>query len=260
MRIAVAKIKRTIIIIICFIIIVMVAVILLISPIAKYLINKYDLKFTGRHIKTGLVYVNPFTGYVHISNLIIYEFDSVPDLKENDSVFFSAKGVCANFVLHKLLSKNIEISNLTLDRPKGIIIQNKRDLNFNDLIKKFTRDKSDTTPSKVHFSILWIKIKNGEFYYRENAIPINYFIKSANIESPGIHWDADTIAVKFSFLSGTGNGSAKGNFTINSKNLDYHFAAIVHKFDLKFIEQYLKEATMEILMPTSTQIYKQRVI
>jgi Uncharacterized protein involved in outer membrane biogenesis len=185
MKAIITKLKKTFIKIIISIIIVVTVVILLISPITKYLIEKNDVKYTGRQIKMGRVYVNLFTGYIHISNLKIYESKSLPALVEGDSVFFSAKGVSANFAMLKLLSKTIEIKKITLDHPKGIVIQNKKDFNFNDLIKKFTPENTDTTPSKVHFNILSIKIKNGEFYYHEKEIPINYFIKEVNIESPG---------------------------------------------------------------------------
>jgi len=236
LKIANTKLKKTFIIVIGSVIITVMVVILLISPITKYLVEKYDEQYTGRQIKIGWAYVNPFTGYIYFSNLKIYE-------SKSDSVFFSAKGVSANFAMLKLLSKIIEITKITLDQPKGIIIQNKKDFNFNDLIKKFTPEKTDTTPSTVHFNILSIKIKNGAFYYREKVIPVSYFIKEVNFESTGKQWNADTIAVKFSFLSGTGNGSAKGNFTINFKNLDYRAAVIVDKFDLKFLEQYLNDIT-----------------
>jgi hypothetical protein len=216
-------------------------VILLISPIAKYLVEKYDVKYMGRQIKTGWVYVNPFTGYIHIGNLKIYELKSMTALKENDSVFFSAKGLSANFALLKMFSKTIEITRLTLNQPRGIIIQNKKDFNFNDLIKKFTPKTPGKASSRLHFNILRIKIINGEFFYHEKVIPVQYFIKKVNFESTGKYWQADTITAKFSFLSGTGSGSAKGKFTINIKNLDYRVAAIIQKFDLKFMEQYLKD-------------------
>jgi len=185
----------------------------------------------------GWVYVNPFTGYVHISNLKIYESKKLPACKKGDSIFFSAKGVSANFAIFKLLSKTIEIS----DQPKGIIIQNNKDLNFSDLIKLFTPEKPRTTPSTYHFNILSIKIENGVFYYREEITPINYFIKEVNLESTGKRWNADTMAIKFSILSGPGRGTAKGNILINFRTMDYRLAAIVHKFDLNIIEQYLKD-------------------
>ena len=234
------RLKKAFIIVFSSIIFLVLAVILLISPVAKYLIEKYDVTYTGRQIKTGWVYVNPFTGFAHISNLRIFELKRPDTIGENDTVFFSAKGLSANVALFKLLSNTVEITRLTLNEPRGTIIQNKRYFNFNDLIKKFTSKKTGTNSAPVHFNILGIKIINGEFFYHEQVIPVKYFIKKVNFESKGKYWQADTIATRFSLLSGTGNGSVKGNFTINLKNLDYRITAVVQKFDLKFMEQYLQ--------------------
>ena len=231
------KIKKPLLIFIGTIVIIVVVVILLISPITKYLVEKYDEKYTGRQIKMDWAYVNPFTGYIYFSNLKIYELKS-------DSVFFSTSGVSANFAMLKILSKTYEISEITLNRPRGIIIQNKKDLNFNDLIKKFSsKKKPGTAKATGHFNILTIKIKDGEFYYREKVTPINYFITKVNIESTGKRWDSDTLAAKFSFLSGIGSGGMKGNFTINFKNEDFRLGVIAQKFDLNILEQYLKDLT-----------------
>ena len=229
------KLTKTILVLTGTIIIVVVLVILFISPIAKYLVEKYDEKFTGRQITLDRAYVNPFTGYVYLSNLKIYELKS-------DSVFFSVEGVSANFEMLKMLSKTYEISEIKLKHPRGIIIQNKKQLNFNDLIEKFSpKDTSHKNKAPVHFNILNIKIIDGEFRYQEKLIPINYFIKNVNFESTGKRWDIDTIAAKFSFLSGIGSGDMKGNFSINFKNLDYYFAILIHKFSLEIIDQYLKD-------------------
>ena len=216
-------------------------VIILISPIAKYLVEKYVGKYLGRQITMGWIYINPFTGYVHISNLKVYESKNLPAITNGDSIFFSAKGVSANFALLKMLSKTIEIEEINLDHPKGTIIQNKKDLNFSDLITLFTPKKPLTTPAKFHFNILRIKIIDGEFYYHEKLIPINYFIKQVNLESKGKRWDADSIAAKFSLQQGLGSGDMKGDFMINFKNKEYRVAVLIHKFDLNIIEQYLKE-------------------
>jgi len=236
-----AKIIKSVIILLSSIVVVAIVPIALISPIAKHLIEKYDVKYTGRQITAGWVYVNPFTGYVHIGNLKIYEYNAGRDIKEGDSIFFSAKGASANFALKKLLSRTIEITELTVDRPKGIIIQQGKHLNFNDLITKFTPKKNRQTSRPYHFNLLKINIINGEFHYFESVIPVVYYIKDVNIVSTGILWNADTIAAGFSLLSGTGAGTMKGNFTINFKTSDYWLNAIVHKFDLTPIEQYLKD-------------------
>jgi hypothetical protein len=214
-------------------------VILCVSPITKYLVEKYDEKYTGREIKMDWAYVNVFTGQIYFKNLKVFELKS-------DSVFFSAHGIGINISMGKLFSKTYEISDLTIDQPKAMIIQTgtKRNFNFDDLIEKFTAKKDtiqDTLKQPIHFSLLNIKIKNGEFHYHEGQIPINYFVKKVNIESNGYRWNVDTMFVKYAFLPGTGSGDAKGDFTLNIKNLDYRLAAIVKKYDLQIIEQYLKD-------------------
>lgn len=215
----------------------MAVVILFISPISKYLVEKYDEKYAGREITMDWAYVNPFTGYIHFKNFKIYEFKS-------DTLFFSANDISLNIAMLKLPFKTYEISELSLDDPKCIIIQNKKKFNFNDLIEKFSKKKnSSAIEEPVHFNILNVKINNGEFYFHEKTIPINYFIKNVNFESIGKRWDVDSIAAKISFLPGIGSGDLKGNVTVNFKNNEYHFDVLTHKLDLNIIGQYLKAMT-----------------
>ena len=231
------KLRRVILIIISLVFITGVVLILFISPITKYLIEKNDEKYTGRQITMDWAYVNPFTGYVHLKNLRINEFKS-------DSIFFTSKGLSINFSLYKLFLKTYEISELILDQPRGIVVQNKNDFNFNDILKMFASDKVlDSTKTPVHFNILNIKIINGEFYYREPLIPISYFIKNVNLESKGRRWDSDSISTAISFIPGIGTGKVKGNITINLKKNDYHYDVVIQKLDLNIIEQYLKDLT-----------------
>ncbi len=241
MKFADTKLKKTLLIVIGSIILTIVVVIALISLITKYLIEKYDEKYSGRQITMDWIYVNPFSGYVHISNLKIYESKKLAAYKTGNSIFFSAKGVSANFAMLKLLSKTVEITEASLVQPNGTIIQNKKEYNFTDLIKLITPKKKSTTLSSIHFTILKINIENAVFRYREEVTPIDYFIKDVNIESTGKRWDADTMAIRFSFSSGPATGTAKGAVTLNFKTLEYRVAAVIHKFDLKIIEQYLKD-------------------
>ncbi|MCX6253615.1 MAG: DUF748 domain-containing protein [Bacteroidia bacterium] len=231
------KLKKIPFIIISSVIIIIVVAILFISPVTNCLVTKYVEKYTGRQIIMDWAYLNPLTGFIHFSNLKIYE-------QKSDSIFFSADGVSANIAMLKLFSKTYEIRKLTLNHPRGTIIQDKKDFNFNDLVKQFaSKEYPGMIKAPVHFNILSVKIIDGEFYYREQLIPINYFIKKVNIESTGKRWDTDTITAQFSFLPGIGNGDMKGDFTINLKNMDYCLAFVAHKFDLNIIEQYLKELT-----------------
>src|SRR3954468_19379892 len=111
------KIKNTLLILVGIIFLLVILVIAFISPIAKYMIEKYDVKYTGREIKMDLLYVNPFTGNIYFRNLKVYEAKS-------DSVFFSTTGLTVNFEVGKLLGKKYEISEVTLTEPRAVINQN----------------------------------------------------------------------------------------------------------------------------------------
>lgn len=226
------KFKKTLLIFTGSIILFIIIVIAFISPITKYLIEKYDSKYTGREITVDWTYVNPFTGYIYINDLKIYELHS-------DSVFFSAVNVNGSISLPKLFTKTLEINQLTLDQPYGIIIKNKTLLNFSDMINRFSNKNKPKKESSLHVSILDVKINDAVFYFKEDSTAINYFIKNVNIVSTGKKWDVDTIGAKISFNSGIGTGEINGDFSMNVVSLDYRFKAIAHQFDLKIIEQYL---------------------
>lgn len=208
-----------------------------ISPIAKRLVEKYDERFTGRQITMDWAYVNPFTGYVYLNDVRIYEY-------KRNTLFFTSEGVSANFSMLKLFSNTLEISELVFDKPQGVIIQKKKLLNFTDLIDRFSSpSKKDGKKASLHFNILDIKVVDGRFYYSERITPVNYFIKNVNIESKGKIWDSDSIAAHFSLVSGIGKGDMNGDLMINVKSLDYRLEVDIHKFDLQVMEQYLKDLT-----------------
>ena len=213
-----------------------VLVIAFISPIAKYLIERYDHKYLGREITMDWAYVNPFTGYVHLDDVIVHE-------NKSDTTFFSASGISADFSLLKLFSKTYQINSLVIDDPNGFITRNKSDFNFSDLILKFSKkeDKIVIKKEPVKFNIVDVEIRNGAFYYNEPLTPIKFFIKDVNLKSSGKYWNVDTMNGKLSFKTGIGSGEIKSEFMINSNSLDYRINVITRKLDLSIIEQYLKD-------------------
>jgi len=226
--------KKVILIITGSLILLVALVIIFISPLTKYYIEKNDVKFTGREISMDWAYVNPFTGYIHLDGLKIYE-------SKSDSIFLSLDGLSLNFSIYKIPSKNYEISSLVLDKPNGKIIEIDKIFNFFDIIEKFTtNDKPKKTGEPLHFNILNIEIVEGLFYYMNPITPIGYFIKNVNIKSSGKFWNKDVMDFVFAFKSGIGTGSIKGKFIINTENLNYQLTAKADTFDLKIIEQYLK--------------------
>ncbi len=229
------RLKKRTFITLGIIVLLIVLVIAFISPITKYLIEKYDVKYSGREITIDLAYVNPFTGFVHFRDLTIFEFES-------DSVFFSTKGFSVNLSVLKLLSSNYEVSQVTLSEPRVIFIQTKNKTNLDDLIEKFTAT-ADTTAPPAKYLVKNFNIKDGEFHYRDNVIPVNYFVKNFNLEVNDISSEIDSLTGKFDFASGVGSGNMDGNFMVNTSVQKYRMDVKVSKFDLNIIEQYLNDLT-----------------
>ena len=70
--------------------VIVVLLILVASPVTKYLVEKYDVEYTGREITIGRAFVNPIAGYFSLRNLTLYEADI-------DTAFFSVGRFIANF-------------------------------------------------------------------------------------------------------------------------------------------------------------------
>jgi hypothetical protein len=213
-----------------------ILVILFVSPIAKHTIQKYDERLLGRQIKVGFVYLNPFSGRLHVRNLKIYE-------KEGTRIFFSVKDLSVNVNMLKLLGKTYEISHISMNSPVAWVITDKKKTNFADLLQRFAvKDTLDTiSKGPLHLNILNIKITNGEIHYWEQSIPVQYFIRQVNIESKGMKWDSDSINARFSFHSGPAPGEVNGSCTVKFKELAYRLKLSVKKYDLQFIQQYMRD-------------------
>src|SRR5688572_30270421 len=115
------KFKKAIIVSVCACLLAGGLVILMASPLTKYLVEKFDVKYTGRQISIGQAYVNPFTGSVQFQDFRVFEPGQQANTGKSGTVFFSAKKVRLNIALLKLPFKTYEITELSLDEPKGII-------------------------------------------------------------------------------------------------------------------------------------------
>ncbi|MEO5674784.1 MAG: DUF748 domain-containing protein [Chitinophagales bacterium] len=221
---------RVLAILLCIIILFVVVVIAFISPIAKYLIEKYSEEYIGRQVTMSWLYVNPFTGFINAHNLVMNE-------KKSPQAFARSSNVSLRISVGKLLSKKYEISNLNLDHLWVNFIQDSTHFNFDDLITPDTLKKK----KQVNYSISNLNITNSEFHYNQVTIPVRYFIKEVNFHCDIIASDVDTMHYKFDFESGMGSGKVKGSFNLNNKSQNFDLKAVVSNFDLKPMEQYVKD-------------------
>jgi hypothetical protein len=218
---------------------VFVLAIIVISPVAKYVIEKNDIDWLGREVIVNNCFVNPLTGTIWLSGLKVFEQNST-------SVFFDANYVSANLELGKLVSGTYEFSSMTIYTPTARIIRYRDSVNFTDIIEKFTPDPLDKTPREnIRFNLLDFTIKNGKFHYEEDLMPVSFFAKDINISSPGLRWDNDTVALNYSFTSENDSGTVIGKTDINRKNLNYLFELKIDNYSLEIVNQYLHDLTNE---------------
>ena len=145
--------------------------IVFISPIVKFLLEKYDETIIGRQISLEWVIVNPFSGSIQLNGLNVYESMS-------DELFLSADELSVDFNLVKLIHGEYEISDLKIDHLIGHVIKNDSLFNFDDLIDRFKSDTSVAVKKDpIQFSILDIQIDDSQLIYRDLLMPVLYSIK-----------------------------------------------------------------------------------
>ena len=223
---------RIIVISLWSVLLVVALAIAFISPIAKYLIEKNSEKYIGRKVKMSWLYLNPFTGSVIAHDLVIYE-------KGSSDTAIKTANLYANVTVGKLLFKTYEISSVTLDRAWVNVIQDSLKINFDDWLQKDSAKKTSAEP--VRFNICNIRIKNSEVHYHQLSIPVDYFIKNVNLTCPFILWNVDTTHFEYDFASGIGSGTLKGSVNFNKKNSAYDLRTVITDFDLKVLQQYIKD-------------------
>jgi hypothetical protein len=211
------------------VVILMMILILIASPLSRYLVEKNDVKYTGREIEVGRVFLNPLTGNVKLKNLKIYELNS-------DTVFFSVRTFKADLSIVKLLTGTYQVNSLLIERPEIIISRTDTVFNFSDLLEKFAIE-ADTTKELLHLNILNIKVRQGRVHYKETENPVDLTISKINFSSSGKYWDRDSIDGEFSLVPDTGKMS--GNFKVNTENRNYQFNMNLNNFDLASIQGLL---------------------
>lgn len=200
-----------------------------ISPIAKYVVEKNSINWTGRKITISKLKIHPFDGAIYIKDIKIYEANS-------DSTFFSCHDVYLKVSLGKILAKEYEIDEIKIDQPEISISQNGNKFNFDDLLKRFLPgpDKNKDTTVKApdtHYYVTKVIINNGNITY--NNVPIHNIIRVHNINFnlPEISWNKPESNLHLDFEYGTG-GFFNIDLKANRKTFDYSLALSIDTYDL----------------------------
>lgn len=208
-----------------------------ISPIAKYLIEKYDVTYTGREIRMGSLFLNFFTGSATIKDFVLYE-------KDGKTPFFKASKLETRIVLKKILVGTYDITRVQSVNPEVTIIQTGNRFNYDDLVRTIAGDTKDTaTKTKtdpLHLFIRNIDISNYAITYINKSPYTKIAINKGYVRIPLIAWDDPklNVAAGFSFLTG---GSLDTQTDYNEKSGAYHTTASLKEFNLSMLYPYLKD-------------------
>ncbi|MBU3745482.1 MAG: DUF748 domain-containing protein, partial [Sediminibacterium sp.] len=206
-----------------------------ISPIAKYLIEKYSEQYTGRLINMNYLRINLFNGEVNLKGLRIYE-------KERKGIFVSVGEIDARVSLIKMIYSNYLIKKLHIKSPVIRIAQKGNRFNYDDLIKRFLEEekpaKQPAAPTQY-----WVKqfqIENATLIYTNSKPAVTLQLVNTRADIADLAWNNPLyhVAIDTRLQSG---GDAKGVLDFNSNTLQYHVSADVNRFSIGWMYPYLKD-------------------
>ncbi|MDO8997762.1 DUF748 domain-containing protein [Sediminibacterium sp.] len=211
------------------------AIVIFVSPISKFLIEKYSEAYTGRKIVMRELSINIFNGSITTKGLIVYEAKS-------NRPFFKADTFNLNIAVYKLWVGKYDITSVELFNPYLQVIQRGNKFNYDDLMNRFFADDSakkvETKPIKY-----WarnIQVNNATILYTNTKPLTNIkFIKGV-VQIPLISWDDPIYKIQTAFDLSTG-GRSKVLLHFNTNTFDYKAKIDVDQLSIDFLYPYLKD-------------------
>jgi len=224
------------------------------SPIAKYVLERNSVKWTGRRITTGVIKVNAVKGSVFIKDIKIYEPDS-------STVFLACHDVYLRVNIMKALDNVYTVEKLKFDNPEINIVQNGNSFNFDDLTKRFAsgpNQQTDTNAPAIHYCVDSVMINHANITY--NNVPIHNIFKihDLNFRLPEIKWDNPQSQLHLDFNYGTG-GFFNIDMGVNRSTSRYNLALEIDNYDLSQyyapLNSFVKISSLKGLLNTKLRVH-----
>jgi hypothetical protein len=248
------KWRRIVLITLSVIAAIIILVFAFLSPIAKWAIEKYSPKYTGRQIKMDGLFLNLFNGNFTAQGFKIYE-------KDGKTVFFYADKLYADITLRKLFSSVYEINEISVKKPQVTIIKTGKHFNYEDLTKRFSGEdtvsvKKNGKPLMYYINNLHIDSATATYI---NSSPYNKIqIIHANLKIPSLAWNGTTKEVYLNFGLATG-GEITSKSVVNLQTLEYKTSLNIQKVNIEpwynYLKDYMKVNSLKGLLSTQLRIY-----
>lgn len=226
-------VKVTIIVISTLVVLVGLAA-LLVSPVAKYYIEKNSKELIGRQVKMKSLHINLFTGSLEIDSLRMYE-------KNDKQVFASVDSFEMNLELAKLISKDIEVKNIRVIRPYANIWQKGDLFNFSDLMKEDSTQNQDTTTSDFPHAIILknIYVQGGNLVYTDKLLNNTLNFKDLGVSIPELQFGTGDTKAGIHLKIGD-MATLDSHLNMDMKTNDFTLSLDIKKLPISIIKPYLK--------------------
>lgn len=228
-------IRRSTIIVASSLIGLVVLIVLFISPITKYVIEKYSEEYTGRKITMDGLRMNIFNGSITARGFTVYEAKSA-------KTFFKTDVLDINIAVYKLWAGQYDITSVQLSNPYLQVVQKGDRFNYDDLMSRFfAEDTTQTVDSKpVKYWARNIQVNNATILYTNTKPLTNIKIIKGAVHIPLIAWDDPVYKIQTAFGLSTG-GSTKALLHFNANTYDYKAKIDIDQLSIDFLYPYLKD-------------------
>lgn len=170
----------------------------LVSPVAKWFVEKHDVDIIGREVTMDNLKANIFNGKVEIEGFKASE----ENFKQQ---FLSFDTLAVQIKLLKLLKHEVELSYIHLTGLDGNVVMTDNGLNFMSIVRRFQKDKpKEDKKSKWTVKLYDIVLKQGALTYADVQRGSSWGVDGLRLNVPGLTFGKDTTkaGVAFNFIDG----------------------------------------------------------
>ncbi len=233
------SLKITLIVLVS-IVAVLLIILLLLSPIAKSYVNKHGEELLSRKVQLEGLRVNPLSGTVNVTGLVLYEEDAATPFVSIDTIDVQVR-------LLKLLRHEVDLRHATIANLDIQLLQDSNRFNFSSIIDHFqsqqdTTQPQDTTSSNWALGFYNITLRHWKVYYADRVRGSEWVLKDVNLHVPGVYLSGEhsTDAGLELALADGGTFTTKLNYNMQSN--DFEIDVMIEQFGIANVRAYLTDA------------------
>ncbi len=223
-----------------FLLIVVVA--LFISPVAKRYIEKNSKELVGRVVTMDNFRFNLFAGSLRIVGFDMKEQNERESFVTFDTL--SVKVKLFDFLRHKVTVQKIHLSDLHVS-----VWQKGDELNFSDIIKKFSSTDTVPTPPEPEskpweIGIYDIQLRGGNVFYSDLVVNSKWDMLDLDLKIPGVYFSGKETDIGFNLLFADG-GKLGSSLQYDIEKSTFRIRLSLERFSIEGILPYLQQ-TMRV--------------